>query len=480
MVYWIAFVAILIILMASAARGFNLNISPKSFFHFPGERRNLISLGIADITLGTGLIYVLTASAQSGMFMLSIPLGLLVGYILYSRFISYLSIKGNGINKNLFITVRDGLTSKAKVGKMYFDLCITIPIVLIFLFVFSFELFASSALIAAILAPDSMAAAQISIVLILFVSSFAASFFGGMQANVKNDKILAATIIVLVVLIILAAVQQAGVQSNINEASTKHWLHGVSGVEAAVVAAILAFFNGVTTQFYSILNAYTAANFVQVSSLRKVMVRVGYTVSLVLLVLVCVGALSNFGSTGSSLPESVANAFGATFGESMIGQVVKGAIIIGMVSVVFSTVDTLMMSLTYFVYRNILDREITEAESSRSPRLVLSVLFAVGFIPLLGLFATQPNLFYLLLTVATGASVFAPLLVSLGYIAVTTEDEPKGVSVAIALTFGLFLAAAGWAAYSAVVQPSSLTPFISLLVFAVSCATSFILWRRNA
>lgn len=407
---WMAFGTALSLFALVALRGASSAKGVHSFFHIDGLRRNVLSLGIADITLGTGFVYILTASSQFGLFMLAMPLGLLIGYLVLARL--YTNPMGSKLTHsgNLLLAVRDWAVESGGLKKRgQFDAMVTIPLIAIYLLFVCFEVFASSQIIAAFIAPTGGVITAAIIGGAIVAVSGLNSIIGGMQSNWRNDNILAMGILLLLFVIIVASVTSvSGAQAAAaTSPSVMPWA-------TIAIVTLLALINAAATQIYSLLNAYNASNFERGSDASRSFKRVGIVVAALLGALVLIGTLWPL-DLSAGLPSALGQRLNLIPGPSWLISALKMVTIFGMVAVVFSTIDTLMLALAYFVRRHILDRSTereTDEVSLKSSRLLVAALFFGVMPPLALLYLINPDLFTFLLTLAGGASIYAPLLIA--------------------------------------------------------------------
>jgi hypothetical protein len=162
--------------------------------------------------------------------------------------------------------------------------------------------------------------------------------------------------------------------------------------------------------------------------------------------------------------------------------IIAGLSLLGMISIVFSTVDSLIIKIAMFYYHNIAKRDSRSSQKNPEElRLIRRIVFAAfGVIFLvLGYFNfIQPNVFYLLLAIAAGVSVFAPMLATSGYLSYKDRLSIFQSSVVwgyfilflIASTVGIYIFLTkpillGWVGTSAFIVSSL---YSLLIIFAAS------------
>lgn len=89
--------------------------SVKDYFHDENLFKNVVSLSATDITLGTGLVYLVTGAQHNGLLMLIMPFMLWLGYYLQGEFIEKATSISMRTGKNLISSIDQqivDLTSK--------------------------------------------------------------------------------------------------------------------------------------------------------------------------------------------------------------------------------------------------------------------------------------------------------------------------------------------------------------------------------
>ena len=122
----------------------------KTFFHNPSKFNNTISLIAANITLGTGVLYLIAAGEKHGILMALLPFAVLAGYILFARESEKVAAVVAETGPNILLILKDKLQ---KLGFAINIAPITLSIILAYIAFLSFELTASSQFLASVIAP---------------------------------------------------------------------------------------------------------------------------------------------------------------------------------------------------------------------------------------------------------------------------------------------------------------------------------------
>jgi hypothetical protein len=478
---WLSFCVVLAAVILTAIPGYRARISSRDYFHVPGERRNVVSLGIADITLGTGVVYLLAASTQNGAVTLAIPLGVVIGYWLLAKFYREGIPDAVLAHGNLAIGIREELCRKNAIGNRWvFDALVLAPLVVVFVLVMAYEVFASSQIIGAFISPGNSSAPSIIGFGILAASAIN-TFGGGMQASYRNDSLLAVLIVSFFVLLVAVSWRPLQPELLANLGPESKFLYGNAGAAAAIVAVSIGFINAILTQHYSLLNAYTATNFQERKALSRTFRRVGVVIGGMLTVLVIVGTLWPT-DPATPFPVAIAQRLQGATSDSLLEPLLVVLVVAGMTAITFSTTDTLLLALAYFLVRNAFNtRESDRADPSGagvSTRIV-SVLLIVLIMPPLGYFySTDLNLFFLLLTIAGGGAVFAPFLVGAAMAAAPGRSLTAFGASAHVAVFGLYLVNGVLGVWMLIDEPTYL-PFLGLATASASAFLSIWLYRRS-
>lgn len=154
-------------------------------------------------------------------------------------------------------------------------------------------------------------------------------------------------------------------------------------------------------------------------------------------------------------------------------------LISGMVCIVLSTADSLMIQIDMFVYDNVLHgnsmSDYPNPKGVRNLRLLSLLLFALVLAALIVFIATQPDLLFLLFAVAGGIIVYAPFMFMMLFMADRREllaKLPGNISVGY---FVLFAVSFVSHVVALVIQPNA-TSVIVTISFAFSAILSFVVY----
>lgn len=450
--------------------------SPKSFFHRHELPANIISLTAANVTLGTGLAYLLIGGQQNGILMFLIPVMVWLGYYLLAEFTSrYLA--GNIRESNNFIADMSELIVIKTGAPSPFGLLTTASLIVVFALVLPFEIFASSKIIAPLLFAQGGNINAVVLSVIIFIAALLYVMFGGITAVFATDKLQLGAILVFIPSLAFVVF---GSSPNHGEpiVSISSALKLDTTVILTVIAASLA---AISTQFYSLLNWGYISHMEGIQRAR-LLKWVGVFAGVLLAVIVSIGVFYPIKAGGDIVGDlmDLYSRLGTQSG--IIIWVLSGVSVIGMTSIVFSTVDSLMIKIIMFYYDNLAKKhsgsEETDPKELKSIRVAVFIAFVFVFV-VLGYFNnSQPNLFFLLLAIVGGITVFGPMLATVGYLS-SKGDKIKIFTRAVVWAyFGLFILA-GLVSMSAFILNPAILGWIGTFAFTVSALFSAALIIRS-
>lgn len=406
--YLIAFAFLLI-----GGWGFWKIKSPFGFFHIAHADKNrtaiylIISLTVANISLGTGFAYFLGAIGQTGVLFILIPISVLAGYLLLNRFLNYIPSELFE-HKNLISSINDKI-SVATGEKSRFKLFLSLTLIATFSLVLSFEIFASSGIISAIISskPDLFQSVKISIVILIIVLVY--TTLSGLRGVVRSDIIqFVFTIAALVGTIYYLGENVSGTIALKIEQSIR------ATTPVKIISLINASILAIATQFYSLINMGIISHLVPQK--RKALLIGGGLLTFTCMILI-------FGIGILNYNPAAADPF-ANFLISLSLQknvILAWIIIIGFVSILFSTIDTIIITIAMFNYENFSGKDSRSSQSSKleiaNIRVNILLFFIVSMV-VLGLFYyLNPSLYNLLLGLGTPIALLSPLIILAGILA---------------------------------------------------------------
>jgi len=388
-------------------------MSPWSFFHESTFSRNVISYTAANITLGTGLFYIFSAIKNLGVFFLVAPIMLLIGYYACAWFVAIFAPE-DLFQENLFHDLSNSI-DEATGNKNYFGQGLSLLLCTVFMLILVFELFASSKWLSSVMFSNPSLIHEIFVGSSVFFSALLYTLWGGLRAVQTTDRYQLAFVVGLLAVLGYILLGESSVSSEISKSRSLAFPKITLPLIAGVVASGLAAFS---TQFYSILNLCASSH--QVRETRgKMFKKIGLYTFLILIVVTIVSILT---LVWRGAPDIIINNTFSLYGQSdhLFAFIVFAIAAVGMSSVVFSTVDTLLLSISHVFYANIckLNSKADEKDpiAIRKIRLCMLSVFPIIFIIMLIVFYLNPNLFYLLLAIISGTDALVPMLITLVFL----------------------------------------------------------------
>ncbi len=225
---------------------------PKKFFFFFEVKPNnlvylIISLTAANISLGTGFVYFLVAVSKNGILFILIPISVVTGYFWLSSFLNSLP-KELSEGKNLIDSFNTKISEQ--IGKpSYFKKFLSYSLIAVFCLVLSFEIFASSSIIATVIFNNPDVALQVKISIVITLIALVYTTLGGMKGVVRTDILQFIFIVFSFIGLLYFLLLQDGttikesLTSIVKLSSPQIWV-------GVITASILA----IATQFYSLIN----------------------------------------------------------------------------------------------------------------------------------------------------------------------------------------------------------------------------------
>ena len=376
--------------------------SIKDYFHRTGDFEWFLSLSAANVTLGTGVVYYLSSSGRLGWLMLLSPLMVLLGYLIFADLINKSPNLQNNSSGNFLKWADQQICNNDQKLFKKISFYPTLSLVITFVLILAYEIYASSTIFCQILFQKPTNQTTILIAALLAAVTMIYTLWGGVVAVLKTDRIQIIGVLVVIGLLGFGGLIKAkGDISHIAipflpNNSDAYWT-----LSAAVCGAI-------ATQFYSLLNWGAVSNFPKGHNPACTLRATGILTFIMLSVLVFIGLLSGDGEAGVSFKAIIdipylQNPDFWTF-----------LLVAGMVCIVFSTADSLMIQITMFTFDNLLGKnsmdDTPSIEGLRNLRLLSLATFSLVLAAVIIFIATQQDLLYLLFAVAGGIIVYAPLM----------------------------------------------------------------------
>ncbi|MFH0957634.1 MAG: hypothetical protein V1897_02925, partial [Pseudomonadota bacterium] len=241
-----------------------------------------------------------------------------------------------------------------------------------------------------------------------------------------------------------------------------------------LVAITVACINSIATQFYSIINWGAVSN-VKLAHQQQLLKRVGWLTSCVLAVFVLVGLLHSHSSQGNTWQDLMQVYSSMSVQTTLTAFILSSVIMLGMASILLTTTDAVVVNCVLFWYDNISGGNSKANEANlfelRKIRRIGFVAFSICFGILLCINYFQPDPFYLLLSMAGGVVVFAPMIVTAGCMA-SREGSLRLFTPTIISTYILLFIISGITDVILLAYKSPLVAYVGLTAFILASLLS--------
>lgn len=447
----------------------------KDYFHDDNLFKNVVSLSATDITLGTGLVYLVTGAQHNGFLMLILPFMLWLGYFLQGEFIEKATSISLRTGKNIIDSI-DAQISKLAAQKSPFARVVSSSLIVVFVLVLAFEIFASSKVIAPFLFTSVNVKAEITLSVIIFVITVVYTILGGITAVFRVDALQVPLILLFLPVLILITVPDLSSSDLIMQRVRAT----IKFDNATIAAIIIASMNSITTQFYSLLN-WGAISHLDPPRQKRMLRWVGFSSGLVFLIFIVVGLLHPV-DPGKQVWVDITEKFSSLVAQKgFLTYLFSGILILGLSSILLTTTDAVVITTIMFWYDNITKGNSKNTKHApkelRKIRKIGALTFTLCFGVLMLLNYLQPDPFYFLLSLAGGVVVFAPMIVTAGYLSSKADSLKIFTSKVVYTYFSLFLLS-GTLNIIMLAVKSPTVAYIGVFAFSLSMLYSFFLISR--
>lgn len=384
----------------------------RDFFHDTGvSARAVASLTAFSITLGTGLVYVLSQAERTGWLIFLTPFGVWLGYALIAAYYRKLGYTAKAEAPNIFYLMGPRSTQDAH-ELTTFGKTLSWLLALTYLLLLAFELQVGSGLIldSVLVAPTTFAYWLFAGVMFLTVAIYVT--MGGIRAAISTD--IAQIILVAFFVIAIAIIISGSGESSVGRSTQAAASDRVLQISSAALVLIMA----ITTQFYSIVNAHVGSSYspdTQAKVFWWVGVFSGLAYVVVALVALSVGSPDNFGV--------MIRSFLASEPETGWSIFLVVAVFMGMAAVLLSTLDNMAVAVAQVLYENVLHKNPFHKTEDPGGELNLLrwqflILSIVAMAIAMGFAVAFPDAFSLLLTILFAATVLSPIMAATAWISI--------------------------------------------------------------
>jgi len=229
--------------------------SANEYFHDSSLRKNVVSLTATNITLGTGVVYLISGAQQNGLLMLLPVLCVGAGYWLLAEFLERATVVSARTGKNYLASI-DIEISRATGKPSHFAKAVSFSLVAVFVLLLAFEIFASAKVIAPFLFKTQSLSAEIFLTIVIFCITVLYALLGGVRAVFGVDILQVPLICLFLPTFVIAAIPEWN--------HPKDFVVQLSSTmkmdQAVLVGVSIACINSLATQFYSLLNWGAVSN----------------------------------------------------------------------------------------------------------------------------------------------------------------------------------------------------------------------------
>lgn len=426
---------------------------------------NVVGLVTSNITAGTGFVYLLLNGAKNGLLACLLPLALLAGYRALVALLR--DIPKRFFQPNFLQGTADEVT-RATGTKSNLPAVLIFPLLITFVLLLGFEMFATSQLLGALVLDDGSLFDQGLIALALFVTTVAVVLWGG-ETTYRTDRIQAVLIVLCV--LALATLVAAGWWQRPERHTGAFAIRAEPTVLASLLFASIAAFN---TQLYSILNWNAVANAAP-DKRDWVLLTSGNWLGLFVLAILFIGASmpdvwsSGFRNGVSGLMSDVPPAF---------AMLLSAVLVTGTTAIVLTTTQGITLAIGAFV-TELLGGTADVAGGGQRPgsRLLYAGILAAVMGVLGAMFFLRPDLFFFLLAIVSGAETMVPLIILLMVLA-RSGQSLRVLSNRNLRPYSAFFVAAVVGNLVLTAHSPTFVPYASLILVFLSALHSVRLYRQ--
>lgn len=391
--------------------------SPRDYFHDSRLRPAVWSYAAANISLGTGLAYALSGGQQLGFWMLLPLAGLLAGYLTLAWLCSRMgqsTLKAPDVLRGFTEEIAQETGRSSILAPT-----VVLSLSLVYSIALAFELFISSRLLCSVLFGHNELWWTLGTSWVVFGFVLAWCTASGIRGVYATDRLQIIATYILVILVLLVAISTHFTRlppalGHDGHSALPSW----AVIWTVATATVMAF----ATQLYNILNYGAISQIEERVVVARMLRRVGILTFMATLGIVFAGALYRSDDThlGDPLSSLLRDYHALRANNQALSWILPVVVLPGVLAVLFSTLDSLVINTTRFIYDLFPGRssksELGSDEKAyelRKARQLTVAVYAVVFILLTTMHFLTPNYFRLLLSVFAGAPAFAPLLAAI-------------------------------------------------------------------
>lgn len=436
--------------------------SPKDFFQNKSSAKNAISLAIANITLAAGILYPWSLGAQYGITALVMPVSILFGYILLVRMTT---LHGAIILRdyNVFRYLNSSFNGPPWIGNLpTFSLC------LIFIILLALEIFKTSEILVPVFFLEGGVIHKSLISSVIFATTLLYTVWGGIRVVFRTDIIQSIIVLALIIVIII----MAPTSSQVIDRNPVQWGH------QEYLILFVAILSAIATQFYNVLNIATVAR-VSPEDRKRTLLWAACLLAAVNAIFIYMGA-----STSVSPAELLSVSAISLITNTLFATAASAIVAVGLGSIIFATVDSLIIAIANLTYDNVLGLDSQSGEKNlaqvKKIRLYILLAFTFVFVFLLLFYYLTPEVVPALFAITSGGVVYAPFVYLSMTLARMSRDQsaPSFSSFEHLIYFAIFLGAIIVNIYGMSI-PQDISYYVFIAAATLSSAFSGILFFRN-
>lgn len=423
----------------------------------------IVSLTACNITLGTGISYIITQAAKTGWLVLLTPLSITIGYFAIAEYFKRLGFRTTDDKPDLYYLLarqeEDGTLTP-----ILFQRIFTGFIVVTYFLILAFELGVGSSFIGSSLLAEPSENVNTGIAILVFGIVLTYTAISGVRGAIQTDVVQIVFIVAFVAIVTVILFDDTESKNTVTHAPI---------TSSTILAAILAIITAVSTQFYNIVNPQIVAPHppnVQARIYRWA----GVWSGLIYLFVATIGLMA---PSRSALETSIRTFLYAP-SDSVWTIVFAVAIFAGMIAVLLSTLDNLAIALSQLVYDMTRRRAGSESQApSVSPNRLRAIYVLVGLLVIpagVYLYLHFTSNFYLLLTILFAITTLSPFVFTAMFLKAINRSSLVDSKLVVFLILGS--TAAAWAVYVMLNRQQSYDEgaILHLFAFSIACITAVI------
>jgi Na+/proline symporter len=422
------------------------NLTLRTFFGESGRPwMAVVSLTAYNVTLGTGIAYVLSQAQATGYLVFLTPIAVTLGYLAVGSYRGRVKYVSSPTSPNIFYLLSRCTLSGAP-EPIPFARAFSAFIGATYFLLFAFELSVGSSFISHSLLKSPETALTVAIATLILVVVVGYTAISGLRAAVTTD--VAQLVFILAFIIAIPyIVSQGGVATPALDVKASTAANQTTFTTAQAVSAALAILTAISTQFYSLVNSQLISSY-QPETQRRVLFCAGLASGAIYAVVAAIGLVI----TSRESLEAAIRTFLYSATPGPYDGLIAFLLFAGMLAVLMSTLDNVAIAVAQQFYDLAEGRRRRKGQAALTPDAELKrfryfyVVIGILVAPVAAfLYSRLPNAFYMLLTILFAAGTLSPIV----FTAILLRAEQKTTLVelkSVASSIGVAVLA-GWGGY---------------------------------